>query len=100
MPAGSVMLFVGSLFHGGGANTTNAARLGVILEFCAGWLRPQENHVLGVPKEIVKDLPPRLQELLGYDVLGLLGNVDGRHPRKYLADRRPVRDGVLELEAR
>jgi hypothetical protein len=29
-------------------------RLGVILEYCAGWLRPQENHVLGVPKEIVR----------------------------------------------
>ena len=97
MPAGSVMLFVGSLFHGGGANTTDKARLGVILEFCAGWLRPQENHVLGVPKQIVTDLPPRLQELLGYDVLGLLGNVDGRHPRKYLDDRRPVSDGVLDL---
>ena len=97
MPAGSVMLFVGSLFHGGGANTTEKARLGVILEFCTGWLRPQENHVLGVPKQIVKNLPPRLQELLGYDVLGLLGNVDGRHPRKYLDDRRGVRDGVLDL---
>jgi ectoine hydroxylase-related dioxygenase (phytanoyl-CoA dioxygenase family) len=97
MPAGSVMLFVGSLFHGGGANTTDKARLGVILEFCAGWLRPQENHVLGVPKEIVAQLPERLQQLLGYDVLGLLGNVDGRHPRKYIEDRRPLRDGVLEL---
>jgi ectoine hydroxylase-related dioxygenase (phytanoyl-CoA dioxygenase family) len=97
MPAGSVMLFVGSLFHGGGANTTDKARLGVILEFCAGWLRPQENHVLGVPKKIVADLPPRLQELLGYDVLGLLGNVDGRHPRKYLDDMRAIRDGVLDF---
>jgi len=97
MPAGSVMLFVGSLFHGGGANTTDTARLGVILEFCAGWLRPQENHVLGVPKEVVAALPPRLQELLGYDVLGLLGNVDGRHPRKYLDDKRTVTDGVIDL---
>ena len=66
MPAGSVMLFVGSIYHGGGANTTDKARLGVILEFCAGWVRPQENHVLGVPKEIVAGLDPRLQELLGY----------------------------------
>ena len=97
MPAGSVMLFVGSIYHGGGANTTDKSRLGVILEFCAGWVRPQENHVLGVPKEIVKDLDPKLQELLGYSVLGLLGNVDGRHPRKYLDDARGVRDGVLEL---
>jgi len=97
MPAGSVMLFVGSIYHGGGANNTDKARLGVILEFCAGWVRPQENHVLGVPKEIVAGLDPRLQELLGYSVLGLLGNVDGRNPKKYIDDQRPVRDGVLDL---
>lgn len=97
MPAGSVMVYLGGLYHSGGANHTDRPRLGVILEFCAGWLRPQENHVLGVPKEIVKDLPPRLQELLGYNVLGLLGNVDGRSPLKYLDDRRPVSHGVLDL---
>lgn len=95
MPAGSVLIYVGSLIHGGGANRTEASRLGVILEYCAGWLRPQENHVLGVPKEVVAALPGRLQELLGYDVLGLLGNVDGRHPAKYLHDTRVVTDGVV-----
>jgi ectoine hydroxylase-related dioxygenase (phytanoyl-CoA dioxygenase family) len=97
MPAGSVMFFVGGVFHGGGANGTERARLGVILEYCANWVRPQENHVLGVPKEIVRDLPEALQELLGYSVSGLLGNVDGRHPRKYLDDQRRVKDGVLAL---
>ena len=97
MPAGSVMIYLGGLFHSGGANRTNRARLGVILEFCAGWLRPQENHVLAVPKEIVMGLPPRLQELLGYNVVGLLGNVDGRTPLKYVDDRRQVRDGVIVL---
>ncbi|MBI2767247.1 MAG: phytanoyl-CoA dioxygenase family protein [Chloroflexi bacterium] len=86
MPAGSVMFFLGSVFHGGGANQTQRSRCGVILEYCVGWVRPQENHFLGVPKAIVRELPVRLQELLGYNVHGLLGNVDGRHPRKYLAD--------------
>jgi ectoine hydroxylase-related dioxygenase (phytanoyl-CoA dioxygenase family) len=96
MPAGSVMFFVGSVFHSGGANATAAARLGVILHFCAGWVRPQENHILGVPKEIVRGLDPRLQGLLGYGMHGsLTGNVDGRYPTKYLDDRRVVRDGVL-----
>jgi ectoine hydroxylase-related dioxygenase (phytanoyl-CoA dioxygenase family) len=85
MLAGSVMFFLGSLLHGGGANTTDRSRLGVILHYCAAWLRPQENHVLGVPKRIVRDLPEPLQELLGYGVTGpFVGNVDGRHPRKYL----------------
>jgi ectoine hydroxylase-related dioxygenase (phytanoyl-CoA dioxygenase family) len=85
MPAGSVMFFRGSLLHGGGANRTDRSRLGVILHYCAAWLRPQENHVLGVPKEIVRELPEKLQEFLGYGVTGpFVGNVDGRHPRKYL----------------
>lgn len=86
MPAGSVMFFVGSVFHGGGANNSERPRLGVILEYCTTWLRPQENHFLGVPKSIVRSLPERLQELLGYNIHGgLIGNVDGRHPKKYLA---------------
>ncbi|HLZ69154.1 MAG TPA: phytanoyl-CoA dioxygenase family protein [Dehalococcoidia bacterium] len=85
--AGSVMFFLGSVFHGGGANRTDRPRLGVILEYCAGWLRPQENHFLAVPRATARDLPPRLQELLGYSIHGnLLGGADGRHPRKYLED--------------
>jgi Phytanoyl-CoA dioxygenase (PhyH) len=84
MPAGSLCMFLGSLFHGGGANLSDRPRLGVILEYCAGWLRPQENHYLAVPKETARQLPERLQQLLGYEVHGLLGNVDGRHPRKVL----------------
>ena len=96
MAAGSVMFFVGSVFHGGGANDTSSFRLGVILHFCAGWVRPQENHLLGVPRAIVRDLDPRLQALLGYGMWGNLhGNVDGRFPTKYLDDRRVVRDGIL-----
>jgi ectoine hydroxylase-related dioxygenase (phytanoyl-CoA dioxygenase family) len=87
MPAGSVMFFRGSVYHGGGANTTDRPRLGVILEYCASWLRPQENHVIGVPKAVVRSLEPRLQELLGYNIHPpFLGNVDGRHPRKFLED--------------
>ena len=98
MPAGSVVFYLGKIWHAGGANSTDSPRLGVIVEYCAGWLRPQENHVLGVPRQIVKELPRQLQELLGYNVLGLLGNVDGRHPLKYVDDERPVRDGVLDLD--
>ena len=87
MPAGSLMFFVGDVFHGGGANTTDRPRLGVILEYVAGWLRQQENQYLAVPRETVRQLPQRLQELLGYNVHGnLVGNVDGRHPLKSLAE--------------
>ena len=86
MPAGSVMIYVGTVWHGGGANRTDQRRLGVILEYCASWLRAQENHVTAVPVEVVRTLPARLQELLGYNVHPpFLGYVDGRHPRRALA---------------
>src|SRR5437763_4541014 len=88
MPAGSVLVIVGTLWHGGGANRTERTRLGVLLEYAAGWLRQQENHVLAVPPEIVRTLPTRLQELLGYGIHPpFVGYVDGRHPRRFLEDR-------------
>lgn len=83
---GSVMFYLGSLWHGGGANLTAAPRLGVILEYAAGWLRQQENHCLAVPRDVVRDLPERLQELLGYNIYPpFVGYVDGVHPRKVLS---------------
>jgi ectoine hydroxylase-related dioxygenase (phytanoyl-CoA dioxygenase family) len=89
MPAGSVMFYVGSLVHGGGSNRTEQPRLGVILEFIVSWLKPQENHLIGIPRDTVRELPQRLQELLGWNVMPpFIGYVDGRHPRKYL-DRSP-----------
>ena len=85
MPAGSVLVYLGGLWHGGGANTTDHPRPGLLLEYVASWLRPQETHLLTVPPEVARDLPPRLQELLGYNVFPpFLGYVDGRHPRRVL----------------
>ncbi|HTZ08371.1 MAG TPA: phytanoyl-CoA dioxygenase family protein [Acidimicrobiales bacterium] len=85
MAAGSVLFYLGSLWHGGGANDTDRPRLGVVLEYVASWLRPQENHVLAVPPATVRRLEPRLQELLGYNIRPpFTGYVDGRHPRRVL----------------
>ena len=85
MPAGSVMFFLGTLYHGGGANRTDRPRLGTILEYLVGWLRQQENHILAVPQETARKLPQRLQELLGYNIHPpFMGYVDGRHPRRVL----------------
>ena len=58
----------------------------MILEYAAAWLRPQENHCLAVPRATVRQLEPRLQELLGYNIYPpFVGYVDGSHPRKALA---------------
>jgi ectoine hydroxylase-related dioxygenase (phytanoyl-CoA dioxygenase family) len=86
MSPGSALFYLGSLWHGGGANQTTRPRLGVILEYAAGWLRPQENHCLAVPRDIARELPERLQELLGYNIYPpFVGYVDGSHPRKVLS---------------
>lgn len=85
MSAGSVLFYMGSLWHGGGANRTDGRRLGVILEYVVGWLRAQENHVLAVPPAVVATLPERLAELLGYNITPpFIGYVDGRHPLRTL----------------
>ena len=86
MSPGSAMFYLGSLWHGGGANETAEPRLGVILEYAAGWLRQQENNLLAVPPDIVRELPELLQELLGYNIYPpFVGYVDGKHPRRVLS---------------
>lgn len=85
MPAGSALVYVGSLWHGGGANHSARDRLGVAMHYAAAWLRPAENFTLAVPPALAATLSERMQALLGYDVAPpFLGNVDGRHPRKLL----------------
>lgn len=85
MSPGTALFYLGNLWHSGGANTTDRPRLGVILEYVASWLRPQENHCLAVPRPVAAELPERLQELLGYNIYPpFLGYVDGVHPRRVL----------------
>ncbi|HET6950947.1 MAG TPA: phytanoyl-CoA dioxygenase family protein [Acidimicrobiales bacterium] len=91
MPAGSVLIYAGGLWHGGGANTTDHPRPGLLLEYVVSWLRPQETQLVAVPPGVARGLPQRLQELLGYNVYPpFLGYVDGRHPRRALDPAEPV----------
>ena len=81
MPMGSVLLWHGSLWHGGGANRTGERRVGIAMNYCAGYIRQQENQQLGVPPSLVKTFPRRLQELVGYGIYnGLIGHIDKRSP--------------------
>lgn len=66
MPRGSVVLYTGSVFHGGGANRSNADRVGINLTYALSWLRQEENQYLSCPPEIAKGLAPELQSLIGY----------------------------------
>lgn len=77
MPAGSVLVWHGSLWHGGGANRTSERRYGIAMNYCAGWVRQQENQQLGLPLDLVASFPPRLQELCGFGTYrGLIGHID------------------------
>ncbi len=85
MPKGSVLVWVGSLWHGGGANTTSQRRVGIAMNYCAGYVRQQENQQLGIPLETARSFSRRLQELCGYSIYnGLIGHIDKQHPGKLL----------------
>lgn len=81
MARGSVLIWHGSLWHGGGANATAERRIGLAMNYCAGWVRQQENQQLGVPVDTARRFSPRLRELCGYGVYGgLIGHIDRRSP--------------------
>lgn len=87
MARGSVLMWHGSLWHAGGANRTDDRRIGIAMNYCAGFIRQQENQQLGIPTEIAEGFSPRLRELIGYGVYnGLIGHIDRRDPVELLGD--------------
>ena len=85
MPRGSVLVWHGSLWHGGGANTTAERRVGIAMNYCAGYIRQQENQQLGIPREVAAQFDTRLQQLCGYSVYnGLIGHIDKKDPIELL----------------
>ncbi len=87
MPRGSVLIWHGSLWHGGGANRTDTDRVGIAMNYCAGWVRQQENQQLGIPVEVARTFSPRLRELIGYGVYNMLiGHINKHSPVEILGD--------------
>lgn len=85
MAPGDALVFHGGLWHAGGANTTTTARLALTVQYCAPWLRPQENMSLAVPPDVVANLTAPLPALLGYQIRPpFMGHVNGLHPRRLL----------------
>lgn len=66
MGRGSVLLYSGSVYHGGGANRSAAVRMGINITYCLGWLRQEENQYLSCPPEVARTLPKDLLRLMGY----------------------------------
>lgn len=70
MAAGSVLLYNGTVLHGGGRNETDDARTGVLIHYTLNWLRQEENQYLSCPPDVAAGLEPRLRELMGYSLGG------------------------------
>jgi hypothetical protein len=66
MQAGSVVVYSGSVFHGGGENQGTTDRIGLNITYSLGWLRQEENQYLSTPPDLARSLPKTLQELIGY----------------------------------
>lgn len=85
MRARSVLIYLGSLIHGGGANRTARPRTGLVISYCNGWLRQAENQYLAVSRAQAAQFPEKLQRLMGYFVhKPNLGCVEGQDPHLLL----------------
>jgi len=95
MSRGSVLIWHGSLWHGGGANSTDTRRVGIAMNYCAGFMRQQENQQLGIPPATARAFSPRLQELCGFGIYsGLIGHIDKRSPIQVLFGESP-KSGIV-----
>lgn len=66
MARGSVLVFSGKLYHGGGENRSDRQRRLIDLGYAVSWVRQEENQYLSCPSEIARTLPEDLLRLMGY----------------------------------
>lgn len=87
MPAGSCLVFAGTLLHRGGANRSDGTRRAFSNQYCQPWARPQENFFLAIPPRAVAAMSPTVQSLLGYSIHPpFMGQVSAYHPLKVLEE--------------
>lgn len=83
VPAGSVFVYDGALWHGGGEARGDSRRRAVNMIYCRPWLRQQENWIVTTPPEEAKHLPGIMQRLFGYWIYGFtLNTAFGTTPLK------------------
>lgn len=85
MPAGSVVIYSGSVIHGGGENRSDETRIGLNMDYCLDWLRQEENQYLSYPPAVASTFPEELAALIGYTggglVLGYWSDLDDPNDR-------------------
>jgi ectoine hydroxylase-related dioxygenase (phytanoyl-CoA dioxygenase family) len=90
MRRGSVLVYDGSMWHGGGANRSGEARLGLAMNYCAGWVRQQENQQLGIPLDVARTFSTQLRKLAGFHLYKkLVGHIDKCSPLDLLDGTGP-----------
>ncbi|KAJ0301731.1 hypothetical protein COL5a_005749 [Colletotrichum fioriniae] len=88
MDKGSAVFFLGTLWHGGGENTSPDPRRALTIQYCQPWMRPLENQILAVEWDKLAGMPRRLVDLLGYEPgAPFVGYADGVHPWKVVQRR-------------
>lgn len=93
MSKGSVALYLGSTFHGGGENRSRGHRVGALFGYALGWLRQEENMYLACPPAIAKTFPEKLQRIIGYDQFSRgAGWVDNANPQIMLREDATFND--------
>jgi ectoine hydroxylase-related dioxygenase (phytanoyl-CoA dioxygenase family) len=86
MPAGACLVFAGTVLHRGGRNRSARPRCAFSNQYCQPWGRQQENFTLSIPADLARQMPTRLQELLGYSIHPpFMGQLTASHPSKALA---------------
>lgn len=87
MPAGSCVFFLGTLWHGAGANRTDHARLALTAQYCEPWLRPQEAFTLSTGRDTARAVSEDIRRMLGYSIHPpFMGAVNGMHPARLLTE--------------
>ncbi len=70
MACGSLLLYTGSTYHGGGPNDSGEWRSGLSLQHAVSWLTQSTNQFLECPPSMVKDWPDELARFVGYAKAG------------------------------
>jgi ectoine hydroxylase-related dioxygenase (phytanoyl-CoA dioxygenase family) len=92
MERGSALLYTGSLYHGGGPNSSDEVRTGINITYCRSWLRQEENQYLSVPPDIARTLDEDLLRMIGYS--------RGAYALGYVDDLRDPLDVLLGRDGR
>jgi hypothetical protein len=66
-PAGSVLVFPASLWHGGGEHRSGGPRRALHGYFCRPWCRPQFDNLRSAPQELLDSATPFQLQLLGFN---------------------------------